>query len=208
MLAVAFVLGIAVVNAGWGQQGPKRVLIVPREGSIAPDLMIKREVLVIKQILTQAGYDVEVATVSGKPIRGKDQILEANAKVGDVDLSRYSGLVLACMAAGSIGEWHASQDEKSLATDAAQRGMLVGAQASALITLAEAGLLDGKHYCYYKNPGHTEGFVNGQYSGLGVIRDGILITSSSCPYVPVQYGPRMKDYTSQFAADFVRALSE
>jgi transcriptional regulator GlxA family with amidase domain len=110
------------------------------------------------------------------------------------------------MAVGGVGSWHASPEEIKFVADASSMGMLIGAQASALITLAEAGILDGKNYCYYKDATYYRGFDKGNWKGRGVIRDGQLITSSSCPYVPLEYGKAMKDYTAEFADALVTAL--
>jgi hypothetical protein len=196
---------VALPVTTWAQQ---RVLIVPREGSIALDYMIEHEVLVIRDVLNDAGYAVDIATRSGNPMRGTTMNLDPVLKVSEVNLSLFTGVILACMAAGSVGSWDASADEINLVTQAVRKGLLVGAQASALITLAEAGLLDGKDYCYYKDVSYYPGFKKGNWKGLGVIQDGLLITSSSCPYVPVEYGQKMKDYTAEFAAAFAKALGK
>ena len=46
------------------------------------------------------------------------------------------------------------------------------------------------------------------YAGSGVVRDGNIITSGNCPYVPVEYGSKNIDGTSQLAAEFVKALDD
>ncbi len=66
----------------------------------------------------------------------------------------------------------------------------------------------GRNTASMSTPSRFSGFEKGIYSGLGVIRDGQLLTSSSCPFITVEYGPRMKDYTAQFAAAFVEALGQ
>ena len=45
------------------------------------------------------------------------------------------------------------------------------------LTLARAGLLDGKRYAY----GYAT-IEEGIYSGTGVVQDGLVITSGTCPY--------------------------
>jgi len=205
VLALASLCFAQVVSA----QQNGLVLLVPREQTLASDFMIEKELGVIATTLNQAGYGTEVATLSGRAIKGQRLSVPADLKIAEVDLSRYKAVVLACMAAGPVDAWHASMDEMELVRKAEGAGLLVAAQSSALITLAEAGLLDGRKFCYYLGPSLLNAsFSRGIHSGLGVVQDGNIICSSSCPYVPVEYGIKWKDYTPQFAAAIVSALAE
>ncbi len=91
----ALAFAVLFIATSWGQEA-QRVLMVPREHGAASDFIIEHEALVIKQILSDAGYDVEVATQSGNPLRRNSLVFPVDFKVSDIDLSRYRGVMFIC----------------------------------------------------------------------------------------------------------------
>ena len=79
------------------------------------------------------------------------------------------------MAAGAPGVIDLEAIE--MVKEAAAQGKPVAAQYGSVFTLARAGLLDGKRYAY----GYAT-IEEGIYSGTGVVQDGLVITSGTCPY--------------------------
>jgi putative intracellular protease/amidase len=205
ILAICGLLSFAGIL--FAQGNGKRVLFVPR-GARASDYMIEKEAFVIINGMKDAGFTVEVATLSGTDIEGTKLKVNADLKISDVDVSKYDAIVLACMAQGPIGSWHSSEDERNLVRAAASKGILIAAQSSSIITLAEAGLLDGKKYGYYKNKSTYSALQKAEYAGVGVFRDGQIITSSSCPQVPVEINAKMKDLTVDYVQAITQALNQ
>jgi transcriptional regulator GlxA family with amidase domain len=67
-------------------------------------------------------------------------------------------------------------------------GKPVAAQFGAVYTLAEAGLLKGKRYAIFSEPEEDSRFDGAVYSGNGVVQDGNIITSGTCPFIARQEG--------------------
>ena len=186
---------VAPSNA-FGQRTQK-VLMIPREGnSQDPDLMIKEEVGVIIKVLNEAGYDVHVATASGQPIVGPTQKVENILKLQNINVDDYAGVIMPCMAVGlfpgpAIDPKVVSMVKKALADDKP-----VAAALGAVNVLAEAGVLKGKKYSYFRDPLSTEArwgitdprFADAIYIGPGTTQDGNIITCGVCPYTEKVYG--------------------
>ena len=81
-----------------------RIFMFVRDGSRDLDLMLTEEVNVMRRMLEDAGYRVDVATSNGQPMAGDSLILEPDVALDDVDLSAYDGIVLPCMAPGADAE--------------------------------------------------------------------------------------------------------
>lgn len=101
--------------------------------------------------------------------------MKPDAALKDLKVSKYAGFLLPCMAAGAPGVIDLEAIE--MVKEAAAQGKPVAAQYGSVFTLARAGLLDGKRYAY----GYAT-IEEGIYSGTGVVQDGLVITSGTCPY--------------------------
>jgi len=187
-----------------GQAAPK-VLMIPREGfSEDIDLMLTKEIGVMTSMLKDAGFEVVVATRSGSPIIGSKSTLKPDKRLDQVNLNDYAGVVLACMAVGSIPGPPIAPEAIAIVQQAVAAGKPVTAQMGAVIILAHAGVLKGKKYTYPADPTKFDpakpsvtvqvadpNFNDAIYSGKGVIQDGVIITSGVCPNVEKvtkQYG--------------------
>jgi len=165
--------------------------------------MLKEEVGVMTSMLEEAGFEVIVATASGEPIKAQTTELIPDLKLADVKVNDYVGIIMPCMAKGAVPLWHASPQEISLVKEAVAQGKPIAAQQGAIIILAEAGVLVGKEYTYYFDPqGGNNSFVGAIYSGVGVIQDGNIATSSNCPYLA--FG----DGTSELTKLFIETIKD
>jgi len=185
------------------EQKPKVLLFIRKGTSHRIELMLKEEVGVMTSMLEEAGFEVIVATASGEPIKAQTREFIPDLKLADVKVNDYVGIIMPCMAKGAVPSWHASPQEISLVKEAVAQGKPIAAQQGPIIILAEAGVLVGKKYTYYFDPEWgNNSFVGAIYSGVGVIQDGNIITSSNCPYLA--FG----DGTSELTKLFIETIKD
>jgi len=189
------------------KQKPKVLLFIRKGTSAGVEFMLKEEVGVMTSMLEESGFEVIVATASGEPIKSRTTELIPDLKLADVKVNDYAGIIMPCMAKGSVPLWHASPQEISLVKEAVAQGKPIAAQRGAIIILAEARVLVGKKYTYYFDPeGGNESFEGAIYSGKGVIQDGNIATSSHCPYMARSYGG--DDGTSELTKIFIETIKD
>ena len=182
---------------------PKVLLFIRKGTCYDTELMLAQEVGVMTSMLEEAGFEVIVATASGEPIKAQTTELIPDLKLAYVKVNDYVGIIMPCMAKGAVPSWHASPQEISLVKEAVAQGKPIAAQQGAIIILAEAGVLVGKKYTYYFDPEWgNNSFVGAIYSGVGVIQDGNIITSSNCPYLA--FG----DGTSELTKLFIETIKD
>jgi putative intracellular protease/amidase len=214
-LIVLFFLGIILLMPfhekfsmkNEAQASKQKVLLYIRKGTSGDkELMLTQEVGVMTSMLEEAGFEVIVATVSGEPIEAKTTELIPDLKLADVKVSDYVGIIVPCMAKGPAPYWHAAPEEIMLVKEAAAQGKPMAAQHGGIIILAEAGILVGKKYAYRPDPSLYKGFASAIYCGKGVVQDGNIITSSTCPGLTKSYGH--KDGTSELTELFIKAIKK
>jgi putative intracellular protease/amidase len=185
-----FVTGVFSFTSQVYGQSAKKVLMIPREGfSTDLDLMIKSEVGVMSLILKNAGYTVDIATTSGQNILGPTQKIEKVARLSEIKLDDYAGVIMPCMAVGMFPGPPVSPEAVAAVKKVLADGKPVAAAANASIILAEAGILKGKRYAFAVDPLNPpppwtrtdRRFEGGIYGGPGVVQDGKIITSGICP---------------------------
>ena len=190
IVGLLFVTGVFSFTSQVYGQGAKKVLMIPREGfSTDLDLMIKMEVGVMTILLKRAGFEWDIATTSGQPILGPTQKIEKVARLSEIKLDNYVGVIMPCMAVGMFPGPPVSPETVAIVKKSLSDGKPVAAAANASIILAEAGLLKGKKYTFATDPLKPTGqwtrtdlrFEGAIYSGPGVIQDGKIITSGICP---------------------------
>ena len=168
----------------------KKVLMIPREGfSSDLDLMLKMELGVMNLLLKNAGFQVDVATDSGAPILGPTEKFDKVMRLSEIKADEYVGIMMPCMAVG----WYPGPPVSMAATEIVKKalasGKPVAAASNSSIILAQAGLLKGKKYAYFRDPlkpvanwNRTDPrYESAIYSGDGVVQDGLIITSGVCP---------------------------
>jgi len=116
----------------------------------------------------------------------------------------YAGFILPCMAAGNFYEnSQISAESVALVKKAISAGKPVAAQTGSVGVLAEAGVLKGKKYAEAIEP-KIPAFAGAVYSGTGVVRDGLVLTSGICPYMARQL--KTSDGTEQLTLALIEAI--
>ena len=123
-----------------------------------------------------------------------------------VEIDDYAGFMLPCLGAPSYpAPPYVAPEAEALVKDAVNAGKSVAAQVGSVWTLAKAGVLKGKKYAYTLNDRHSY-FQEGIWSGDGVVRDGLVMTSGICPYVELKMGG--KEHSEELALILAEAMKE
>ncbi len=181
MKRLFILLLLATVFTSCTKDTPKVLLYIRGDGlkSYDLELMLTKEVGVMKEILEQSGFEVACASVSGEPIVAGSTSLKPDLKLDEVSISDYAGFILSCMAdSGSIAPEAVTMVRKAAAGD-----KHVAAQFGSVLILAKAGLLIGKKYAFAEEEDvNANDLKGGVYSGTGIVQDGNIITSGVCPF--------------------------
>jgi beta-lactamase regulating signal transducer with metallopeptidase domain/putative intracellular protease/amidase len=196
-----FLLAATVFLSAAGTEGKGKVLMLLRDGNAeAADFMLSQEAAVMKLTLENAGYLVVVATLSGGPAQGSSMSLKADMKMADVQAADYMGFIVPCMAAG---ESPIPAESVAILKRALAAKKPIAAQNSAVLILNQAGGTRGKRFAIEADL--ASAVKDGTYGGIGVVRDGNLVTSGTCPLMAAQLGK--PDGTAQLARDFIALLN-
>jgi putative intracellular protease/amidase len=178
-----FLAGLSVFAPyAWAEQTRKVLLVVNEQKSADLELMLTEEVGVMKEVLSQAGFKVVAATVSGQPMVAGSTTFKPDLKLSEVKGADYAGFIMPCMAA---------EEDPTLLREvipiikaAVAEGKPVAAQLGSVIILAKAGVLSGKKYAFAKEEVESvPALKDAIYSGDGIVQDGKIITSGVCPYM-------------------------
>jgi putative intracellular protease/amidase len=165
--------GSTTATAGTGNR-PK-VLLVLREGSSDLQFMLSREVGVMLRMLEAAGFAVDAASVSGRTLGKGRAMIKPDLKLAEVRLVDFTGVLLPSLAVGLMAPIPLELIE--IVRKAAARRIPIAAQHGSVVVLQRAGVLKKKRYAFEHGV-----FAEGTYAGTGVVRDGNIITSGTCPY--------------------------
>jgi putative intracellular protease/amidase len=182
---------------------PRKVLLIVREASAEMELMLTKEVNKMARMLEDAGFQVKVATVSGQPLVGASTTLAPDLRLEDVRVEDYVGFMVPCMAAGNTeASLQVPPEALQVVKEAAVQGKPLAAQLSGVIILDSAGVLEGKQFAIrYDMRLRVHG---GTFSGDGVVQDGNITTSGSCPYTE-KYGGN-PDTTVELTQKFIESM--
>jgi Tol biopolymer transport system component/putative intracellular protease/amidase len=180
-----------------------KVLMIVNEGKFADlELMLTREVGVMKSLLEKAGFEVVVATVSNQPLVAGGVTLKPDVKLSDVHLADYKGVIVPCMAVNSKP---LPPEGLAIIREAVAKGKPLAAQTGSVLLLGRAGLLAGRKYAGRPSwVANNPELKDAVYSGDGVVQDGRLITSGTCPYTAKQQG--LLDGTSRLTEALIAEL--
>lgn len=187
-------------------QEPDKIFMFVRDGSRDLDLMLTEEVGVMRDMLVDAGYAVDIATADGKPMVAETVTLTPTVTLADVDVSRYVGVVLPCMApARGFG---VPESVDAIVAEANELGLPIAASRGSVGTLARAGALRGHRYAYASRVDTAERpeFAGGQFVGIGVTRDANISTAGICPLASRSLGE--PDGTVDLMHQFLSSLDE
>lgn len=187
-------------------QEKSAVFMFVRDGSRDLDLMLTREVGVMKNMLEDAGYKVDIATASGEPMVADTMTLTPTVRLDEVDVAAYAGVVLPCMApAQGFG---VPEEVDAIMQQAVKMGLPIAASRGSVETLAHAGGVVGRRYAF-ASPVDLEKrpeFLGGDFQGIGVVRDGNISTAGICPLAARSLGE--PDGTTDLMLEFIESLSE
>jgi putative intracellular protease/amidase len=178
-----------------------KVLLIAREAPKYTDLdyMIDKEVDVMKGLLSQAGFEVVVASVSGQPMVGTSKTLKPDLKLGEVKTADYAGFIIPCL----VVESELPADFAASLKTAMANGKPVAAQQGGVGALSKAGFLSGKRYASLREMPQLK---DATYIGTGVVQDGKLITSGVCPYMARARG--LEDGTTKVTQALIAELKK
>jgi len=176
------------------------------EGSRDLDLMLEQEVGVMRRMLEEAGYRVDIATTGDAPLVGEQFALEPTVALADVEVGRYAGVVLPCMAPAPGTATPAAVDE--IVRKALAAGKPVAASRGSVATLARAGGLAGRDFAYASpvDPARRPEFAGGRYQGTGTVRAGQVSTTGICPLAARETGAA--DGTASLMENFIGSLAD
>jgi len=183
-----------------------KIFMFVREGSRDLDRMLEQEVGVMRTMLEDAGYLVDIATAGDRPMVSDSGTLEPTVALADVRIEDYDGLVLPCMAPASGYPMPERVDE--LAAQAVERGLPIAASRSSVVTLAKAGGVEDRRFTFAGPVDTSERpeFAGGTYMGTGVLRDGKISTAGICPLAAHELGE--PDGTPELMQNFIESLSD
>jgi putative intracellular protease/amidase len=209
LILASFAVGYNLSHAGDGA----KVLMIPRDGvSSNLELMLTKEVGVMTDMLKNAGFDVDVATVTGQPIVASETLkLKPDLKLSNVNVADYAGIIMPCMSVGGGLNTPVASEAVAIVKGAVAERKPVAAQLGSVMILAEAGVLKGKKYAYFfdkLNPDSAHQrdarFEGAIYSNEIVVKDGNIITSCCCPAAAYFHGS--PDATAQLTQTLIDEL--
>ncbi len=199
---VAIALSLAMLTSGMVQQQGKVLMIVNENQSFDLELMLTKEVGVMKDLLQKAGFKVVVATASKQPLAAGPAKLMPDLKLSEVKLADYKGLIMPCMA---TTEQPLPPEAAAIIKEAVAKEKPIAAQTASVVQLWFTGVLTGKKYALAK--GWPEGWPplsQAIYSGDGIVQDGKIITSGICPFMAKHMG--RPDGTSKLTEALIAEL--
>ncbi len=172
-----------------GKDNPK-VLLFITDGSRDLELMLTKEVVIMKEILEQSGFEVVIATLSAEPVSVDSLVIEPDLKLCDVNHDDYSGYIFPCMAPPWEKIYDPNQEVVNFIKIISVEGKPMAAQTLSVADFAKAGILVDRKYAFTIDPDPEKypEFKGAIYKGEGVIQDGNIITSGTCPWKTREYG--------------------
>jgi len=167
----------------YSQEKPKVLLIIREGHSVDAEFMLTQEVGVMMTMLKEAGFQVVVATESGSPLTSETVNLKPDLTLDEVNLDEYVGLIMPCM--GIPLDDPIPPQSVELVKQAVSDGLPIAAQVASLLILAEAEIVSGHKIAspYDFSALGVPQFEGAEYMGPGVVQDGNLITSGTCPFM-------------------------
>lgn len=174
LLLVALVCGCAKVDekVEFDLAG-KRVVMV-----VAPKDFRDEELFTPREYFERAGAEVVVASqIKGEPLKGMlGGSVKASLTIGEIEVEKLDGLVLV----GGVGAqvyWENEELHKVL-RDAHRAGKVVAAICISPLTLAKAGLLEGKEATVWATEKERLTACGAEYRDADVVVSGRIVTAN------------------------------
>jgi outer membrane protein assembly factor BamB len=199
LVITALLVGVLSAVSVLGAEPRGRVLVILyRSDRDFVEMAMSRELGAIRRALENAGFDVVTATASGEHIEGAVKSFQPDLGLADVRVENYVGVVVPCMVSNDPPDARAV----SIVRQAWRLGKPVAAQDGGIPTLRDAGVLDGRHFA--ADAQSSSLFPGALYSGTGVVVDGNLVTSGTCPFKADERN--LPDGTAEMARKFISLL--
>lgn len=204
-LVIAVTL-LSSISTAFGA-GSSKVLMYVTEGSRDLDLMLTQEVGVMRQMLEDAGYSVDIATRGDQAMTARTTTLTPTINLSDVDIDNYAGVILPCMAPAAETAPPPQKITELLEVAIAQDKPIAASRA-AVVPLAQAGGVAGRQYAFASpvDISARPEFAGGTFSGIGVVRDGNISTAGICPLSARSLGE--VDGTIELTRSFIKSLAD
>jgi putative intracellular protease/amidase len=204
VVLLALAMAVVAVTAGAsGQKEAQRVLMIVRPISEDMTFMLSREVGTMTEMLKDAGYRVVVASDTGEDIKTPSTRLKVDLPLTKVRVADYSGFILPCLAAGfQPVSLCAPPSAVRVVKEAVDMGKPVAAQMSAIGILEQAGVMNGKQFAI--DDAYANLVSDGVFKGNGVVQDGKIITSGTCPFLARETG--RADGTPELTRRFIETM--
>ena len=161
---------------------------------IAPQGFRDEELFEPKHILEESGIEVTVASLTRNVAQGMlGGHITPDITINEVSVEEYDTVIFVGGTGASV-YWNDAAAHK-LIQDATHRDKIVAAICIAPVTLANAGVLEGKKATVWSSEGNHIAQKGGVYTAKDVERDGNIITAS---------GPSC---AQAFGEEIVKALS-
>lgn len=212
VLVLMFAGSATIVHA---QMNTKAVLLIAQETSFDMELMLSKEVKPIVDLVKKAGYRIVIASGSGKVISGISSSITPDIRLSDVNPSQYAGIIVPCMAVEEHNPIIRNIEIEIIRKAIAQK-IPIAVQKAAVELVAHAEGLDGKQFAAQQEDVSSSGIYNSDdemydlaptaiYKGTGVVRDGLIVTSGTCPYMAKDRN--LPDGTVEMTKQFIDILS-
>ena len=183
---------------------PKVLLFIRDQGSDQLEYMLVNEVGPMRKILAESGFDVTIASISGKTIKTNSVTVTPDCELQRVKIDDYAGFILPCMANDS-----APSESVTFVREIVNKGKPIAAQLGAVNVLGKAGVLSGKKFAFADekdfNTSMYPALKGGIYSGSGVVQDGVIITSGTCPMMSKMHGHQ--DCTAELTRTLIGVMT-
>ena len=141
----------ATIFVSCGKDTPK-VLLFVTDGSRDLELMLTKEVVVMKEILEQSSFEVVITTLSGETISINSVVIEPDLKLVDVSIADYSGFIFPCMAPPWEKINNLDPQVVTFIKKISTEGKPMAAQTLSVADFAKAGILVDKKYAFTIEP--------------------------------------------------------
>ena len=133
-------------------------------------------------------------------------MIKPDLLLSDVVISDYSGFIFPCMAPPWEKIHNLKPEVVAFVKEISKEGKPMAAQTLSVADFARAGVLVDRNYAFTIDPDVNKypDFKGGIYSGEGVVQDGNIITSGTCPWKTREYGK--PDGTTELTQRLVKAI--
>lgn len=182
---IFFICGLGITGYTQEEAGMKKVVMI-----IAQNDFRDEELFQPKEILEKAGIEVKVASTSLNVAKGMlGGTVRPDMLMSDINVSDFDAIVF-IGGAGASQYWNDDVAHK-LARDAFNTNKIVAAICIAPVTLAKAGILNGRRATVWSTEAGQLRVIGGAiYTGNDVERDGNIITAAG-PFAASKFGDEL-----------------